>query len=203
MQDKGIREFQKRRTQIMINIINKSCNTLLKKNIRISISTVTAEVIKNFENDNINKQYLVSAQTISRESKYNKIWKSFQKKQKSEFPTKNNIKNKEFEFTLRDKYDMLKQDYIELKDQYLYVIQENTKYIETIKSYNKNNTIINSISHEKSNNNVSQEILNFIKILLKNGPVIVIEKDDSIIIQNTLMRDNNKTIIDKNKWNNI
>lgn len=203
MQDKGIREFQQRRTQIMINIINKSCNTLLKKNIRISISTVTAEVIKNFENDNIDKQYLVSAQTISRESKYNKIWKSFQKKQKSEFPTKNNIKNKEFEFTLRDKYDMLKQDYIELKDQYLYVIQENTKYIETIKSYNKNNTIINSISHEKSNNNVSQEILNFIKILLKNGPVIVIEKDDSIIIQNTLMRDNNKTIIDKNKWNNI
>lgn len=203
MQDKGIREFQQRRTEIMINIINKSCNTLLKKNIQITINTLTAEVIKNFENDNIDKRYLVSAQTISRDSKYNKIWKSFQKKQKSEFPTKNNIKNKEFEFTLRDKYDMLKQDYIELKDQYLYVIQENTKYIETIKSYNKNNTITDSISHEKSNNNVSQEILNFIKILLKNGPVMIIEKDDSIIIQNTLMRDNNKTIIDKNKWNNI
>lgn len=203
MQDKGIREFQQRRTEIMINIINKSCNTLLKKNIQITINTLTAEVIKNFENDNIDKRYLVSAQTISRDSKYNKIWKSFQKKQKSEFPTKNNIKNKEFEFTLRDKYDMLKQDYIELKDQYLYVIQENTKYIETIKSYNKNNTITDSISHEKSNNNVSQEILNFIKILLKNAPVMIIEKDDSIIIQNTLMRDNNKTIIDKNKWNNI
>lgn len=203
MQDKGIREFQQRRTEIMINIINKSCNTLLKKNIQITINTLTAEVIKNFENDNIDKRYLVSAQTISRDSKYNKIWKSFQKKQKNEFPTKNNIKNKEFEFTLRDKYDMLKQDYIELKDQYLYVIQENTKYIETIKSYNKNNTITDSISYEKSNNNVSQEILNFIKILLKNGPVMIIEKDDNIIIQNTLMRDNNKTIIDKNKWNNI
>lgn len=203
MEDKGLREFQQRRTEIMINIINKSCDTLLKKGINISVKSVTEEVTKNFKKENIDKKYLVSSQTIGRDIKYNKIWKTFQKKQKGNFITKYDKKNTEVEFTIRDKYDMLKQDYIELKDQYTYVIQENTKYIETIKSYNNDYLIENTNLIQKPDNQLAIELLTYIKELLRNGSVIIVEKDNKTIIKNMNIKDDNKIIIDKNKWDSI
>lgn len=203
MEDKGIREFQKEREVIITTLINKSCITLLEKKINISINSVTEEVINNFEKENIDKKYLVSAQTIGRNRKYNVIWRKYKKKQEITFFTKKEKINKELEFSIRDKYDMLKQDYIELLDNYNYLLKENKEYIKKIESHKQTEVIKDFNNFKNHNNDLSINISRSLKNLLINGPVIIIEKDNQIIIKNLDLKDDNKIIINKNEWNNI
>lgn len=200
MKDKGIRNFQEERSSIIINLINQSCSILLKKEINISGKSVTLEIIKLFKKENIKLKYLVSEQTISRTTKYNSIWKEFKKKQNERFYSKQEKKNKELSFSLRDKYDMLKQDYIELYDQYNLIFNVDINKKESNKESNERKDI--NIFKDDAKNFLIETIDN-IKNLLKNGSVIIVEKDDVVIIKNMNLKDTHKIIIDKDKWNNL
>ena len=203
MESKGIEEFQQERYEIIINFINQSCVTLLKKGADISANSVTQEVVKLFKKENIDTKYLVSMQTIGRNQKYNSIWKNYKNKQKQTFLTKREKKNKELEFSIRDKYDMLKQDYIELDDDYTYLLKENKENIKKIESLKQNALRKDFSTNKKHNDDLSIEILTSIKKLLINGSVAIVKKDDSIIIKSINLKDENKIIIDKDKWNSI
>lgn len=203
MQAKGIRKFQEERSKIIINYINQACLTLLEKGIDISRNSVSQEIERKFKKHKIDIKYLVDAQTIGRNYKYSSIWKKYKKKQKRTLLTKTEKKNKEFEFSIRDKYDMLKQDYIELNDKFNYLIEENKNNIRKIKALTLDNSKRDFNTAYNSNNNLSSDILFNIQKMLKNDSVIIIEKSESIIIKNFNIKDDNKIIVDKEEWYNI
>jgi dGTP triphosphohydrolase len=203
MKNKGIKKFQQERYEIIIDLINQSCIILLKKGVDIIANSVAEEVVKLFKKENIDTTYLVSAQTIGRNKKYNSIWKKFQKKQKQTFLTKREKSNRELEFSIRDKYDMLKQDYIELNDQYTYLSKESEENIKKIEIFEQNISKENFNTNKKSTNDLPLEILISLKKLLINGSVAIVEKEDSIIIKNINLKDDHKIIIGKDKWHTI
>ena len=200
MEDKGIREFQKQRYEIITNCITQSCLTLLEKGIHVSQSTVSQEVMKIFKNEKINIKYLVSEQTIGRNKQYNSIWKKAKRKQKETILTKREKKNKELEFSIRDKYDMLKQDYIELNDNYTYLLNENKKNIVSPRDQQFTKEVSTS---KNSNDDLSSEIVISLKKLLIHGAVVIIQKDNSIVIKNLNLKDECKIIINKDRWDSI
>lgn len=203
MRGEGIKEFQIKRHDILIYCVNKSSLTLLEKGINVSPTTIIQEIAKIFKEENINTKYLVTAQTIGRNEKYNSIWKKFKKKQKKTFLTKHEKKNKELEFSIRDKYDMLKQDYIELNDEYSYLVKENNQNIKKIDSLRQNDLKNNFNTVKNYKNDSSVNFLISLKKLLTTGSIVIVEKDDCIVIKNLNQKDDNKITIDKNEWQKL
>lgn len=203
MEDKGIREFQQKREKIIISLINKSCIALLEKKIDISINSVTQEIISNFDKEKIDKKYLVSTQTIGRNKKYSSIWKEYKKKQKITFFTKKEKINKELEFSIRDKYDMLKQDYIELMDNYTYLQKKYKEDIKENKSHHQIEVRKDFTAFKNYGEDESIKVLTSLKNLLINGSVVIVEIDNTIIIKNLNQKDDNRITINKDEWNKI
>lgn len=204
MEDKGIRDFQKERYEIITTCINQACINLIEKRIHISQGTVEKEVLSIFKKENINPKYIVSAQTIGRNKNYSSIWKKYKKKHTEKFLTKREKATKELEFSIRDKYDMLKQDYIELLDNYNYLIKENKKHLQKMQSSDTNISENDFSAFKSDKEDLALKILKTIKKLMSNKNSLVIqEKEESLIIKTINLKDNNKIIIDKEEWCNI
>ena len=56
---------------------------------------------------------------------------------------------------------------------------------------------------KNSNDDLSSEIVISLKKLLIHGAVVIIQKDNSIVIKNLNLKDECKIIINKDRWDSI
>jgi len=207
MKTYGAEEFQKERENLICECIQKACELLLVEEIPIKAKSVAEKVSYIFELEKINKKYHVQQQSIGRNIIYKRIWQNYQKKQK--FTTKKN-QNKHIkldEFQLQDKLDILQQDYIEINDENKFLRQQYTKLKKeleslldlTKKDISKPTTKLNNIlSHSSKNTN----IVKLINDILANGPVVIVKKDNELIIKNYKNSNQERVIISIDVWEN-
>lgn len=204
MRPEGIKSFQEDRGTITEELVQKAADNLVKKHVNISGRTIFIEYQKLFKKKNLGNKYFVSEQTISRNTRYSSIWQDIKKKINIENKLKKtNTKNQEA-FSLRDQYDLLKQDYIELLDEFKLIEKAKKEQEEEIK---KLKTMISTKEIYQYEDIISKkhpsEIINSIKSLLLNGMVVIIKKDNKIIFKNNNLNDDNRIEIQEEEWNNI
>ncbi|WP_434637060.1 hypothetical protein MLC35_11295 [Sulfurimonas sp. NW7] len=205
MQTIGTKIFQETRINLNRELIPEACENLLQKNIKITAKSIEEELEKIYAEKKIDLKYIVKQQSIGRQKYYKSIWKKFQKKQNLDLTKKISSTSYVDEFELRDKMDMLQQDYIELLDESIWLKKENNdlkqKVQELSRDYNTSNVKIEGI---KSSNSNCKDILHFINGLLQDGPVSIvhIQKDsrNEIIIKSHLNKITSKLELPIEYW---
>ena len=207
MSEYGAKNFQIKRENIIIKYVKEAGDFLLTEEVSISARTISETVISLLKKNNIEKKYYVEEQTIGRNKKYKTIWQSDQKKQQllpRKISTKKNMELDEFE--VRDKLDMLQQDYFTLLDKYRFhkneksnLEKENKSLLAIAKQNNQNNNIL-----DIGKTILSQEV-NIVKLInniLDNGSVVIVKKEeeDEIIIKNINNSNQERAIISISEW---
>jgi predicted nuclease with TOPRIM domain len=194
----GINTFQSERTEIVKSLVEQGCKILTEKNIKISANKVTEQVHLLAEKRKIDNKYLVDEQTISRNGVYNNIWKKYKKIQNQKQSNRKSIVSKKFEeFDLRDKHDMLMQDYIELMDEMKFLKSE----CEKLKQKNPEtlNTNLTNIAPDQTNSKIIQAI----KVLVNEGPTIIVRKDGKVIVKSHLNDETKRYEFLEKEWKYI
>lgn len=199
MKSCGAKEFQLERTELISKLIEEACEDLIKNKIKISASKVSDKIDVFFKVRNIDSKFHVEEQSISRNFNYSKIWKPYKKKQLLLDNSKLRINklSKYDEFELRDKFDLLQQDFIELYD-YNTWIQKNNNELKLKLENSSNNKIENPQILEIIN------IFKTINTLLTEGSVIITKNKNNIIIKSAItMDDSKKFAFTFENWNRL
>ena len=128
----GAKDFQDKRSELLIQLLEESSKALVNEGAVIKPSSIMKKLTKIFLEREIEPKYFVTEQTIRRNKKYSNVWMHFRKiQEKSSSEQKNNsFKKFDNEFQLRDYCDILQQDYIDAMDM-------NTRLDKHIKKLNK------------------------------------------------------------------
>lgn len=193
MNVQGIGEFQQQRKELIQEYSKKACLILMDENTIINAKSVAEKIEKLFEENGIDKKYLVDSQSIGRNQEYSHIWKASKQEQRH----KRNAEDKKGfeqvkEFELRDKYDMLTQDYIELLDEKKWIEHQ----LKMLKQENKRlSETIQSEQHGIYTNNSNPEarpIVEALKALVEEGATVILKKEGKIIIKSHAVMDESK-----------
>lgn len=205
MRGQGIEDFHNQRKELIQEYSKKACCILMDDDITIDSESVAAKVEQLFKENEIDTKYLVGSQSIGRNKEYSNIWKDYKHKQRHKRNAeKNTALDKVKGFELRDKYDMLTQDYIELLD--------NKKWIEhqlnILKQENKR--LSESILGEQSgiekvySNSESRAIFEALKILVDEGATVVLKKEGKVTIKSHAHQDESKRYeFPEELWNKL
>ena len=197
----GIRDFQKERSQIIKELIHEAGKNLLKRKTIISAKTISYEVQKLFNKKALDMKFLVTEQTIGRNKQYKSIWQVYKQQQKEDYISNKKTSIHEHEFSIRDKYDKLKQEYVEILDLYTLERQQTKELTQKIK---KHEVFTNDITRYEDNiSNNRSILLHNIKEMLTNGSVVIIKNNSSIIIKNLKIHDSQKIEITEEEWTAI
>lgn len=203
MNNYGAQQFQEEREDLICNLIQRACELLSVEEILINARTVSEKISYLFENEKIDMKFYVKEQTIGRNPVYNRIWKNYQKKQQIQPNNKRKNYSKLDEFELRDKLDILQQEYVELSDENKFLVQQNIdlkKELESLITSKKTHVQIqNNIQTTSSKHN---NILQLINDILSNGPVAIVKKetDDEVIIKNYKNSNQERVILTIDEW---
>jgi len=205
MQTTGTKIFQETRINLNRELIPIACENLLQKNIKITAEAVAKELEIIYTEKKLDLRYIVKQQSIGRQQYYKSIWKKFQKKQNLDLTKKISSTSYMDEFELRDKMDMLQQDYIELLDESTWLKKENNDLKQKIHALSLNHDVQNVETNTVENStNDCKDILRFINELLQNGPVSIIhmQQDDrnEIIIKSHLNKITSKLKLPIEHW---
>lgn len=193
MRGQGIEEFRNQRKELIQEYSEKACCILMDDDTTINAESVAAKVEKLFKENGINTKYLVDSQSIGRNEEYSHIWKDYKHKQRHKRNAeKNTALDKVKGFELRDKYDMLTQDYIELLDDKKWIEhqlnilkQENKRLSETIQGEQAG--IDKIYLHSEGS-----AILEALKTLVEEGATLVMKKEGIVIIKSYAIQDESK-----------
>lgn len=202
MNDYGAQQFQHEREELICNLIERACELLLVEEILINARTVSEKISNFFENEKIDMKFYVKEQSIGRNSVYNRIWKSYQKKQKIQ-PSKRKNYSKLDEFELRDKLDILQQEFVELNDENKFLVQQNIDLKKELESLmNAKATHAQIENNIQTNSSTHINILQLINDVLSNGPVAIVKKetDNEVIIKNYKNSNQERVIITIDEW---
>lgn len=193
MSVQGIGEFQQQRKELIQAYSKKACSILMDENKIINAKSVAEKVEKLFEENGVDKKYLVDSQSIGRNQEYSHIWKTYKQEQRHKRNAEDKTTFEQIkEFELRDKYDMLTQDYIELLDEKKWIEHQ----LKTLKQENKRlSETIQSEQHGISTNNFNLEgrpIVEAIKGLVEEGATIIVKTEGKVIIKSYVVMDESK-----------
>lgn len=205
MKTSGIEEFQNIRKEIMLRVISQSCQILLDKKEKINPANVVAHVKEIFEEENLDMKYFVGEQSIGRNPEYRTVVDKYETIQKNAKPKrKQTTVSKYDEFDLRDKYDLLSQDYIELLDKYKWLENQNIslkKSNESLISKTQKRDLYNDNPlQEKS---IQKNIVEKIKMLVEAGATVIIKSENKIIIKSYLNHQDKRYEFSLNDWNSL
>lgn len=182
----GAKDFQDKRTDLLIQLLEESSKTLINEGTEIKPSSIIKKLTKIFLEREIETKYFVTEQTIRRNKKYSNVWMHFKKiQEKSSSQQKNNsLKKFDNEFQLRDYCDILQQDYIEAMDMNKWLdkqVEDLNKEIEELKKTKgtEYTVLANNDSHR-------YKLVTEIKELLDKGPLVITRlSNQNVVIKNT------------------
>lgn len=202
MKTSGIEEFQNIRKKIMLRVIHQTCQKLLEKKITINPANVAGYAKELFEEEKIDLKYFIGKQSMGRNKEYRTVLEQYRNTQKhTKSISLQRTSTKYDEFELRDKYDLLSQDFIELLDKY--------KWLESqIKSLKKNNNSLmlklqkQGIYNENplKGNSLQKNIIETIKILVDVGATVILKNNDKIIIKSYSDREDKRYEFSLEEW---
>lgn len=182
----GAKDFQDKRSELLIQLLEESSKALVNEGAVIKPSSIMKKLTKIFLEREIEPKYFVTEQTIRRNKKYSNVWMHFRKiQEKSSSEQKNNsFKKFDNEFQLRDYCDILQQDYIEAMDMNTWLdkqIKNLNKEIEELKKTKSTEytVLANNDSHR-------YKLVSEIKELLDKGPLVITRlSNKNVVIKNT------------------
>lgn len=193
MRGQGIEDFRNQRKELIQEYSEKACRILMDDDTTINAESVVAKVEELFKDNGIDTKYLVDSQSIGRNVEYSHIWRTYKQEQRHKRNAeKNTALDKVKGFELRDKYDMLTQDYIELLDNKKWIEhqlnilkQENKRLSEAIQGEQAGIDKIHLHSEDGA-------ILEALKTLVKEGPTLVMIKEGIVTIKSYADQDESK-----------
>lgn len=200
------KDYQENRIKMIQELIKESCEFLLEMKIIINATSITKKVEEIFKERKLNEELLVDQQTIGRRKYYNNIWKSYQKKQNTSSQKRGEEKTKDFNlFDIRDKFDMLQQDYIEAIDENKLLEMKINDLKKELETTNLNTTLNNQRKDIKVKEKIEiLEIINLITNMINNGPIIISKNDINIIIKDALnINTDNRFVFPIKNWEEL
>lgn len=200
MKHSGIIEFQEKRKQIMKTLIEEASTTLFQSNLTsISAKEVSKKVQELAKKKNIDPSYIVSEQTIGRTKAYNVIWKKYKKQQLRNLNSPTNNYEPD-DFKLRDAYDLLSQEYIELLDSQQWT---DARIKELTDTNHRLQESLESNSNPQRHSALSFEILKIIKNILHTGSVVITKKNGNILIKSYDPNNQERFLFSAEEWETI
>lgn len=205
MRGQGIEEFKQQRKELVQEYSEKACCILMDNGTTIDAGSVAKKVEELFKENGIDTKYLVDSQSIGRNVEYSNIWRTYKQEQRHKRNAeKNTALDKVKGFELRDKYDMLTQDYIELLDDKKWIEhqlnilkQENKRLSESIRS--EQTGIDKTYSDSES-----RAIFEALKVLVDEGPTVVLKKEGKVTIKSHAHQDESKRYeFPEELWNKL
>lgn len=201
----GAKDFQDKRTNILIQLLEEICQNFLDKGIEINPRSIMKKLTETFLEREINSKFLVTKQTIERNIEYRKVWKKYKEIQDEKSSKKKNKSIKKFdnEFQLRDYYDILEQDYIEAIDMNKWLniqveeLRNEIKKLEKIRGTDYT-ILANNDSHR-------YKLVSEIKESLNKGSLVVTRlPNQSVVIKNTSTTNDDRRIeFSEDEWKTL
>ena len=200
------KDYQENRIKMIQELIKESCEFLFEMKIIINATSITKKVEEICKERKLNEELLVDQQTIGRRKYYNNIWKSYQKKQNTSSQKRGEEKAKDFNlFDIRDKFDMLQQDYIEAIDENKLLEMKINDLKKELETTNLNTALNNQRKDIKVKEEIEiLEIMNLITNMINNGPIIISKNDIHIIIKDALnINTDNRFVFPIKSWEEL
>ncbi len=200
------KDYQENRIKMIQELIKESCEFLFEMKIIINATSITKKVEEICKERKLNEELLVDQQTIGRRKYYNNIWKSYQKKQNTSSQKRGEEKAKDFNlFDIRDKFDMLQQDYIEAIDENKLLEMKINDLKKELETTNLNTALNNQRKNIKVKEEIEiLEIMNLITNMINNGPIIISKNDIHIIIKDALnINTDNRFVFPIKSWEEL
>ncbi|MCG3651379.1 hypothetical protein L5F32_03735 [Aliarcobacter butzleri] len=204
MPNSGVKRFQEERTNIAVNLINEACKYLLEKNENITAKKIEEKIRKLAKKKNIDDKYLVDEQSIRRNKKYKTIYANYKSEQNNIKKEQNNAKKDIEQFSLRDKFDLISQNYLELLDEKnflnkLYLDTKNEKEkLEKLLKVNNIYSVDRRLDSKKS-----AEVIKIMNKLLEKGAVILKRDDNKIILKSYNQKEDDRYEFSADEWDSI
>ncbi|KAB7891531.1 hypothetical protein [Poseidonibacter ostreae] len=203
MANDGVKKFQEKRTLIVIDLITEACRLLINKKENITALKIKEKIVKIAKKRKIENKYLVDEQSIMRNSKYKLIVDTFKKEQTKKTIAPKNIEEMN-QFNLRDKFDMITQDYLELLDEkklFEKLYLDNKLEIQRLEKLFKTKNI--NHNENKMDLEKSIEIIGIINVLLEKGPLIINKNEKNVIIKSYSQKEDDRFEFTEKEWKTL
>lgn len=199
MANDGVRKLHETRTNTVVELLHLVCQLLLKKNQKMTNTIIALKIREMAKQKKIDEKYIVDSQTLGRNEPYKTIIKDYKKKVKASVPTKNKVNFDKFK--LRDKFDMLSQDYIELLDEKKWIEKEKKQLEE--KNYELKMLFNQNYHQGTTESKTTSEIIRHIKNIIKKGPVIINKNSNKIIIKSYKQSNEYRYELNEDDWDKL